>query len=97
MEILLAVLLTVGSQPARMRCGKVQKDFLRADILCRNPRECAVAKNEHYINPALTNGRNPRECAVAKCAALSTTRAQISRNPRECAVAKIAQYRQHTQ
>ena len=38
-----------GSQPARMRCGKVAysggKD---SDCISRNPRECAVAKIAQY-------------------------------------------------
>ena len=34
--------------------------------LCRNPRECAVAKFSIIFLPLLLLRRNPRECAVAK-------------------------------
>ena len=55
---------------------------------CRNPRECAVAKEALLGAKDEKLGRNPHECAVAKGSTRTAERQVRRRNPRECAVAK---------
>ena len=78
------------SQPARMRCGKVQDgQYFRIVGSGRNPRECAVAKGVCLCRLLEGCSRNPRECAVAKGSELRRLIGRTCRNPHECAVAKI--------
>ena len=58
--------ITVESQPARMRCGKVSIGMTAEQYWGRNPRECAVAKNPEDMRYYNGERRNPHECAVAK-------------------------------
>ena len=57
----------VGSQPARMRCGKELTHFYKVDYSTSQPARmrCGKERVRHY-NSARSRC-NPRECAVEKC------------------------------
>ena len=77
------------SQPARMRCGKVQWFITNFIITHVATRANALWQRATWSASALLAlRRNPHECAVAKDALQLQLCGRCSRNPRECAVAK---------
>ena len=80
------------SQPARMRCGKVE-----VFCLVRVAFRVATRTNALWQRPAHSGAlqcahrRNPHECAVAKNSHFQQPFYRDCRNPRECAVAKERQ------